>query len=271
MEGDEILRVYGERTLRAAKALMNAKVDEPRISDVPMVRDFTDVFPEDLSMTTTTTSKFVIVFIDDILAYSKSKEEHEIHLKLVLESRRNEKLYAKFSKLGCLVDVEMRIVKSKLKMSKRMKLAAKVPLVGSEMDEAHASTYLVHPGADKNYTRRLQEEKLARVNIYEIVTRNGVLVIISRLSWENTLWFWKTLQKALGTRLVVYGLSSSNGWTNFIGPEFVQETTDKVILIKENLKATRDCQKSYVDCGRKPLEFEVGDRVLLKVDSYEGA
>ncbi|GKF05381.1 hypothetical protein Tco_0036049, partial [Tanacetum coccineum] len=40
--------------------------------------------------------RFVIVFIDDILAYSKSKEEPEVHLKLVLESLRKEKLYAKF-------------------------------------------------------------------------------------------------------------------------------------------------------------------------------
>ncbi|GKG00162.1 hypothetical protein Tco_0301852, partial [Tanacetum coccineum] len=56
LEGDEILRVYGERTLGTAKALMNAKVDEPRISDIPVVRDFIDVFLGDLSMTTTTTS-----------------------------------------------------------------------------------------------------------------------------------------------------------------------------------------------------------------------
>ncbi|GKD18672.1 putative reverse transcriptase domain-containing protein, partial [Tanacetum coccineum] len=35
--------------------------------------------------------RFVIIFIDDILAYSKSKEEHEVHLKLVLESLRKEK------------------------------------------------------------------------------------------------------------------------------------------------------------------------------------
>ncbi|GKF65250.1 hypothetical protein Tco_0191767, partial [Tanacetum coccineum] len=48
LEGEEILRVQGERTLGAAKALMNAKIDEPRISDIPVVQDFTDVSPEDL-------------------------------------------------------------------------------------------------------------------------------------------------------------------------------------------------------------------------------
>ncbi|GJX86651.1 putative reverse transcriptase domain-containing protein [Tanacetum coccineum] len=58
--------------------------------------------------------------------------------------------------------------------------------------------------------------------------------------------------------------------SRLIGPELVQETTDKVVLIKEKLKAARDRQKSYADNRRKPLEFEVGDQVLLKVSPWKG-
>ena len=42
--------------------------------------------------------KFVVAFIDDILVYSKSEEEHAEHLRLVLETLREHKLYAKLSK-----------------------------------------------------------------------------------------------------------------------------------------------------------------------------
>ncbi|GJR06397.1 hypothetical protein Tco_0529381 [Tanacetum coccineum] len=79
-----------------------------------------------------------------------------------------------------------------------------------------------------------------------------------------------------------YCLASSSGWTkspvlwaeigesSLTGPELVLDTTDKVVLIKEKLKAARDRQKSYADKRRKPLEFEVGDRVLLKVSPWKG-
>ncbi|GKF52678.1 hypothetical protein Tco_0159588, partial [Tanacetum coccineum] len=48
--------------------------------------------------------------------------------------------------------------------------------------------------------------------------------------------------------------------SSLTGLELVQETTNKVVLVKENPKEARDHQKSYVDYRRKPLEFELGDR-----------
>nr|GFB18637.1 putative reverse transcriptase domain-containing protein [Tanacetum cinerariifolium] len=60
------------------------------------------------------------------------------------------------------------------------------------------------------------------------------------------------------------------GEGSLIRPELVLEMIDKVVLIKKNLKAVRDRQKSYVDKRRKTLEFEVGDRVLLKVLPQKG-
>ncbi|GKD98816.1 hypothetical protein Tco_1382713 [Tanacetum coccineum] len=68
----------------------------------------------------------------------------------------------------------------------------------------------------------------------------------------------------------MYGGHDEIRESSLIGFELVQETTDKVVLIKEKLKAARDRQKSYVGNRRKPLEFEVGDHVLLKVSPCKG-
>ena len=50
-----------------------------------------------------------------------------------------------------------------------------------------------------------------------------------------------------------------------LGPEILQSTIDDVRVIRERLKAAQDRQKSYADVRRRPLEFEVGDRVFLRV------
>nr|GEY18948.1 putative reverse transcriptase domain-containing protein [Tanacetum cinerariifolium] len=55
------------------------------------------------------------------------------------------------------------------------------------------------------------------------------------------------------------------GQVQLTGPEIIQETIEKVIQIKQRIQAARDRKKSYGDLKRKPMEFQVGDRVMLKV------
>ncbi|GJT23758.1 putative reverse transcriptase domain-containing protein [Tanacetum coccineum] len=55
-----------------------------------------------------------------------------------------------------------------------------------------------------------------------------------------------------------------------IGLEIVHETTEKIIQIKKRIQAARDRQKSYADRMCKPLEFKVGDKVMLKVSPWKG-
>ncbi|GJQ97305.1 putative reverse transcriptase domain-containing protein [Tanacetum coccineum] len=149
-------------------------------------------------------------------------------------------------------------------------------------------------------------EKLARIYINEIVARHGVPVsIISDRDGRFASHLWQALQKALCTKLhmstayhpetdgqserniqtlkdcapfeAIYGRKCRSPviWTEvgeiwLIGPEILQETTEKIIQIKERLKTARSRQKSYAYKRRKPLEFKVGDRVLLKVSPWKG-
>ncbi|GJS12451.1 reverse transcriptase domain-containing protein [Tanacetum coccineum] len=141
-------------------------------------------------------------------------------------------------------------------------------------------------------------EKWSRLYIDAIVARHEVPVsIISDRDGRFTLQFWKSLQKALGTwldmsttyhpqtdgqskrtiqtledmlraRVIDFGGS----WdTHLPLAEFSYNNSYHSMIIKERLKAARDHQKSYADNRRKPLEFEEGDRVLLKVSPWKGA
>nr|GFB43711.1 putative reverse transcriptase domain-containing protein [Tanacetum cinerariifolium] len=60
------------------------------------------------------------------------------------------------------------------------------------------------------------------------------------------------------------------GEAQILGPELIQETTEKIVQIKERMQAARDRQKSYADLKRKPMEFQVGDKVMLKVSPWKG-
>nr|GEW13171.1 putative reverse transcriptase domain-containing protein [Tanacetum cinerariifolium] len=115
------------------------------------------------------------------------------------------------------------------------------------MDVAHAMRYSAYPGVDKIY--------------YDL---------------QETYW-WSGMKKDITTYAALYGrkcrspvLWAEIGESRLIGSKLVQETTDKVILIKETLKVVKDVQKSYVGNRRKQLGFQVGDKVILEVSSWKG-
>nr|GFA45981.1 putative reverse transcriptase domain-containing protein [Tanacetum cinerariifolium] len=167
--------------------------------------------------------KFVIVSTDEILIYSKTKEEHKVHLKLVLESLRKEKMYAKFSKSNVVSAALSRKIRMKSRRVRGMILAAQ--------SEAFKKENVL---AERLHSLDQQMER----------KRDESLYFMDRI--------WVLLKSSL------------------TGHELVQEATDKVVLVKEKPKAVRDRQKIYVVYGRKPLEFEVGDRVWLNVTPWKG-
>nr|GEY78659.1 putative reverse transcriptase domain-containing protein [Tanacetum cinerariifolium] len=87
LENGKVLVVHKERTEERLKSMKGTRLDESKLTDILIVRDFLEYL-----------DKFVLVFINDILIYSKSKEDHKVHLKLVMELLKKEKLLAKFSK-----------------------------------------------------------------------------------------------------------------------------------------------------------------------------
>ncbi|GJZ48168.1 putative reverse transcriptase domain-containing protein [Tanacetum coccineum] len=145
--------------------------------------------------------------------------------------------------------------------------------------------------AQKQRTSRMKTEtdsteKLARIYMKEIVTRHGIPVsIICDRDPRFASNFWRSLQKGRGYHASIkaasfealYGQKCRSpvcwaevGEVQLTGPEIVQETTEKVIQIKQRIQAARDRQKSYADLKRNPIEFQVGDRVMLKFSPWKG-
>ncbi|GJX92108.1 putative reverse transcriptase domain-containing protein [Tanacetum coccineum] len=115
-------------------------------------------------------------------------------------------------------------------------------------------------------------EKLARIYINEIVARHGVPVsIISDRDGRFASHLWQALQKALGTKLhmsTAYHLETDGQtyWTRNYA-----RNDRKDIQIEDRLKNGNEVPETLTDRGvRKPLEFKVEDRVLLKVSPWKG-
>nr|GEW23217.1 hypothetical protein [Tanacetum cinerariifolium] len=301
--------------------------------------------------------RFVIVFLDDILIYSKSRKEHEGHLKLILRLLKKEELYAKFSKCEFWLSKAYDKTDSEsMKFDWREKaeyafqllkqiLCSALILALPEGSENFVDTIwvIVDRLTKSAYFLPMREddmlEKLTRQYLKEVVSRHGVPVLIIFDRDERfTSHFWKYLYRALGTRLdmsTAYHpqtdgqseraiqtlkdmlracvLDFGKGWDRHLplvefsynnsyhtsikadpfealygrkcrspicwakvgdsqltGPEIIHETIEKIVQNKSRIQAARDRQRSYADVRRKHLEFQVGDKVMLKVSPWKG-
>ncbi|GJX97054.1 putative reverse transcriptase domain-containing protein [Tanacetum coccineum] len=140
-------------------------------------------------------------------------------------------------------------------------------LLDIEPNQAHCSGW---------YMKFISMEKLARLYTDEIVTpqlspqTDGQVKQTFQSVRRNAEACVIDFSGQLGCPPTSPVLWAEIGEGSLIRPKLVQETNNKVVVIKERLQAVRDHQKSYADNRRKPLEFEVGDRVMLKVSSWKG-
>nr|GFA10999.1 hypothetical protein [Tanacetum cinerariifolium] len=135
-------------------------------------------------------------------------------------------------------------------------------------------------------------EKLTRIYINEIVVRHGVpMSIISDLDGRFASHLWKALQEVLCTKLHMstayhpetdgqskrtiktledmlraYVMDFGGSWDTHLPLEIVQETTEKIIQIKERLKTARNRQKSYAD--KRPYRLKLPQELGCVHDTF---
>nr|GEY65261.1 putative reverse transcriptase domain-containing protein [Tanacetum cinerariifolium] len=328
--------------------------------------------------------KFVIIFIYDILIYSKDKEEHEEHLKTILELLKREQLYEKFSKcdfwldsvqfLGHVIGSEgvhvdpvriaaiknwatpttptevrqflglagyyRRFIEGFSLISKPLtKLTQKNKKFEWETETKDAfqtlkqklccapilslpegsDDFVVYYDASLRGFRAvlMKREKVIAYASQQLRTHEenytthdlelGAVVFALRL-WRHYLYGTKCVvytdhqslqyildQKELNMRQrrwikllsdydceIRYHPGKANvkcrspvGWievgdSQLSGPELIRETNEKIVQIKNRLLTARSRQKGYEDVRYRPLEFNVGDKVMLKVSPWKG-
>ncbi|GJU24962.1 putative reverse transcriptase domain-containing protein [Tanacetum coccineum] len=278
------------------------KSEGKQLKDVPIVRDFPEVFPEDLLGLPLTRHQWNSILTNSGAAPTDSSPEE--HLKAILELLKKEKLYAKFSNcefwipkvqfLGHVIDSRgIHVDPAKIESIKDW-ASPKTPMeicqfLGLGEKEENAFQLIKQklcsapipalPEGSKDFVVYCDASYKGLGDV--LMQREKVIAYASRqlkIHEKN----YTTHDLELGS--VVFALKI---WRHYLiglvaarkaevreaqltGPKMIQETTEKIVLIKQRIQAAQDRQKSYADLKRKPMEFDVGNRVMLKVSPWKG-
>ncbi|KAD6118841.1 hypothetical protein E3N88_10112 [Mikania micrantha] len=142
--------------------------------------------------------------------------------------------------------------------------------LGTRLDMSTA----YHPQTDGQSERTIQTlEDMLRACVIEFGSSWDTHLPLIEFSYNNS--YHTSIKAAPFEALYGRKCRSPICWTEvgesqLTGPEIIQETTDKIFKIRDRLRAAQDRQKSYADVRRKPLSFQVGDHVMLKVSPWKG-
>ncbi|WMV30002.1 hypothetical protein MTR67_023387 [Solanum verrucosum] len=204
--------------------------------------------------------QFVVVFIDAILIFSRSSEDHEKHLQIVLKILKEKELFAKLSECKFWLD-EVAF------------LGHVVSTEGMNMDPryyrrsgkgfsiiASPLTNLLHKEVKFIWDDKCQE---SFETLKSLLTQAPILT----LPIEGKEALFEALYDRKSRSLVGW---FEVGEVALLDPELVYEAIEKVRLIKERLKMAQSRQKSYDDVRKRDLEFEINDWVYLKISLMKG-
>ncbi|GKB53623.1 putative reverse transcriptase domain-containing protein [Tanacetum coccineum] len=143
-------------------------------------------------------------------------------------------------------------------------------LLGTNLDMSTA----YHPETDGQSERTIQTlEDMLRACVIDFGSGWDKHLPLAEFSYNNS--YHASIKAAPFEALYGRKCRSPVCWSEvgdaqLTGPEMIRETTEMIVQIKNRLLAARSRQKSYADVRRKPLEFEVGDKVMLKVSPWKG-
>ncbi|GKC03775.1 putative reverse transcriptase domain-containing protein [Tanacetum coccineum] len=142
--------------------------------------------------------------------------------------------------------------------------------LGTQLDMSTA----YHPETDGQSERTIQTlEDMLRACVIDFGKGWGKHLPLVEFSYNNS--YHASIKAAPFEALYGRKCRSPVCWAEvgdvqLTGPEIIHETTEKIVQIRQHLQAARDRQRSYANIRRKPLEFQVGDHVMLKVSPRKG-